>query len=367
MLASMALVGQQLAPSSDWATLPLALAPVATMLMTVPVAQLMQRRGRRLGFALGAGLGVCGGLMGCLAVYRADFVLLCLGGSGIGAVNGFATYYRFAAGEVVKKDFRSRAISLVMAGGVIAAVTGSNLAIWSREWFSDDLFAGSFLAIAILHCVVLSVLYFVVFPAPSVEERQVGGRSLREIAHQADFALAVIGAVAAWGVMSLLMNATPLAMKRHLHSFADTAWVIQWHVLGMFVPSFFTGHLVSRWGEHRIMFAGICLLGGAITVNLSGIELYHYAIGLGLLGVGWNFLFVGATSLLATTHRPEEKARVQSCNDVLVYGLMVVTSFSAAPLEGMLGWDRLNHFAAPFLVVVAAVMAVLWARTERRA
>ena len=304
--------------------------------------------------------GVSGGLQG-------RFCVVVSWGGGIGAVNGFATYYRFAAGEVVKNNFRSRAISLVMADGVIAAVTGSNLAIWSREWFSDDLFAGSFLAIAILHCVVLSVLYFVVFPAPSVEERQAGGRSLREIAHQADFALAVIGAVATWVVISLLMNVTPLAMKRHLHSFSDTARVIQWHVLGMFAPSFFTGHLVSRWGEHRIMFAGICLLGGAITVNLSGMELYHYAIGLGLLGVGWNFLFVGATSLLATTHRPEEKARVQSFNDVLVYGLMVVTSFSAAPLEGMLGWDRLNHFAAPFLVVVAAVMAVLWARTERGA
>ena len=203
------------------------------------------------------------------------------------------------------------------------------------------------------------------FPAPSAEEQRAGGRSLREIARQADFALAVIGAVAAWGLMSLLMNATPLAMKRHLHSFADTAWVIQWHVLGMYVPSFFTGHLISRWGEHRIMFAGIALLGCSIAVNLSGIGLYHYTIGLALLGVGWNFLFVGSTSLLAMTHRPEEKARVQSCNDFLVFGLIVLTSFGAAPLEGMLGWDRLNYLAVPFLLAVAVVLGLLWARAGR--
>ena len=222
MLSSMALIGQRLTPNPALATLPLALAPVATMIMTVPAAQLMQRRGRKIGFALGAALGILGGAVGCLAVYQGDFALLCLGGLGIGAVNGFATYYRFAAGEVVAEDFRSRAISLVMAGGVVAAVSGSNLAAWSREWFPDYLFAGSFLGIAVVHALVLPVLCLVSFPAPSTEEQRAGGRSLREIARQADFALAVIGSVAAWGLMSLLMNATPLAMKRHLHSFADT-------------------------------------------------------------------------------------------------------------------------------------------------
>ena len=241
MLSSMALIGQRLTPNPALATLPLALAPVATMIVTVPAAQLMQRRGRKIGFALGAVVGIVGGVVGCLAVYQGNFALLCLGGLGIGAVNGFATYYRFAAGEVVAEEFRSRAISLVMAGGVIAAVSGSNLAAWSRAWFPDYLFAGSFLGIAAVHALVLPVLWFVSFPALSAEEQRAGGRSLREIARQADFVLAVIGAVAAWGLMSLLMNATPLAMKRHLHSFADTAWVIQWHVLGMYVPSFFTG------------------------------------------------------------------------------------------------------------------------------
>ena len=363
MFSCMALVGQRLAPDPALATLPLALAPVAMMLVTVPAARLMQRRGRKLGFALGSVLGVAGGLVGSLAVYRGDFVLLCAGGFGIGAVNGFATYYRFAAGEVVDEAFRSRAISLVMGGGVVAAVSGSNLATWSRGWFPEFLFAGSFLSIAVVHLLVLLVLVFAAFPAPSTAEQRAGGRSLREIARQSSFALAVIGAVAAWGIMSLLMNATPLAMKRHLHSFADTTWVIQWHVLGMYVPSFFTGQLIQRFGEQRIMFAGIFLLGGSIAINSSGIELMHYAIGLALLGVGWNFLFVGSTSLLASAHRPEEKARVQSCNDFLIFALMVLTSFGAAPLEGSLGWGMLNRLTVPLLVGMGVALWVLrrWA------
>ena len=242
MLSSMALIGQRLTPNPALATLPLALAPVATMIVTVPAAQLMQRRGRKLGFALGAAVGVVGGMVGCLAVYQGNFALLCLGGLGIGAVNGFATYYRFAAGEVVAEDFRSRAISLVMAGGVMWPQYRDP--IWRRgrgRGFPIIYSLVLFWGLPSVHALVLPVLWFVSFPALSAEEQRAGGRSLREIARQADFVLAVIGAVAAWGLMSLLMNATPLAMKRHLHSFADTAWVIQWHVLGMYVPSFFTG------------------------------------------------------------------------------------------------------------------------------
>ena len=366
MLSSMALIGQRLTPNPALATLPLALAPVATMIMTVPAAQLKQRRGRKIGFAHRCRVGRRrgrGGVSGCVpGQFRAALSgwvghwcgqwlchLLSLCGWR-GGSRGFSQSRHFAG------DGRGRHV---------AAISGSNLAAWSREWFPDYLFAGSFLGIAAVHALVLPVLCFVSFPAPSTEEQRAGGRSLREIARQADFALAVIGAVAAWGLMSLLMNATPLAMKRHLHSFADTAWVIQWHVLGMYVPSFFTGHLISRWGEHRIMFAGLALLGCSIAVNLSGIGLYHYTIGLALLGVGWNFLFVGSTSLLAMTHRPEEKARVQSCNDFLVFGLIVLTSFGAAPLEGMLGWDRLNHLAVPFLLAVAVTLGLLWARAGR--
>ena len=363
VLSSMALVGQRLAPSSTLATLPLALVPVAMMMVTVPAARLMQRRGRKFGFVLGAVLGIAGGLLGSFAIYQGHFALLCAGALGIGAVNGFATYYRFAAAELVDEEFRSRAISLVMAGGVVAAVLGSNLAIWLRAWFPDYLFAGTFLGVAIIHGLVLLVLSGISFPVPGAAEQRAGGRSIGEIARHSEFALAVIGAVAAWGVMSLLMNATPLAMKRHQHSFADMAWVIQWHVLGMYVPSFFSGHLIRRFGEYRIITVGLCLLGFSVAVNLSGTERLYYATGLALLGVGWNFLFVGSTSLLAQVHRPEEKARVQSSNDFLIFGLMVLATFGAAPLEAALGWTTLNLLAALLLIAVAVT---LWGLKVRR-
>ncbi|MEE2727179.1 MAG: MFS transporter [Candidatus Latescibacterota bacterium] len=364
VLSSMALVGRELAPHAALATLPLALAPVSTMLMTVPAARLMQRRGRKVGFALGAILGVVGGLVGCAALFNEDFVLLCMGAVGIGAVNGFSTYYRFAAAEVVDESWRSRAISLVMAGGIVAAVAGSNLASWSRGLFPEHLFAGSYLAIAAIQVLVLCALSFVRFPVPSQAESRGGGRSLREIARDPRFAIALVGAVASWAVMSLLMNATPLSMHRHMHSFDDTAWVIQWHVLGMFVPSFFTGHLIIRFGEGRIMAGGLLLLALSALTNLGGVALHNYAVGLALLGVGWNLLFVGATSLLATVYKPEEKARVQSANDFLIYGLMVLTTFGSAPLEEAVGWEALNLFALPLLACVASVMWMIHRRAR---
>jgi MFS family permease len=356
VLSSMALIGRDLTPHPALATLPLALVPVSTMLTTIPAARFMQRRGRKIGFALGACIGIIGGLIVFAALYQAHFYLLCLGAIGIGSVNGFATYYRFAAAEVVEESWRSRAISLVMAGGIIAAVAGSNLATWSRDFFPGHLFAGSYLAIAAIQGLVLTALFFVRFPTPSKAESAGGGRPLSDIARDANFVLAIIGAVASYAVMSLLMNATPLAMQRHMHSFDDTAWVIQWHVLGMFVPSFFTGHLINRFGERLIMASGLALLAASALTNLGGIALHNYVVGLTLLGLGWNLLFVGATSLLATTYRPEEKASVQSANDFLIYGLMVLTTFGAAPLEQAVGWEMLNKMALPLLAAVAALM-----------
>ncbi|MGY8823902.1 MAG: MFS transporter [Candidatus Latescibacterota bacterium] len=356
VLSSMAIIGRDLTPYPGLATMPLALAPISTMLTTIPAARFMQRRGRKAGFALGACLGILGGLTGFAALYHAHFVLLCLAAIGIGMVNGFSTYYRFAAAEVVDEAWRSRAISLVMAGGIIAAVAGSNLATWSRNIFPEHLFAGSYLAIAAIQGLVLTVLFFVRFPTPSTAESSGGGRPLTEISRDANFALAIVGAVASWAVMSLLMNATPLSMQRHMHSFDDTAWVIQWHVLGMFVPSFFTGHLVKRFGERLIMAVGLALLAASALTNLGGVALHNYVVGLTLLGLGWNFLFVGSTSLLATTYRPEEKARVQSANDFLIYGLMVLTTFGAAPLEQAVGWEMLNKMALPLLAAIAALM-----------
>ena len=367
LLTTMALCGSYLAPDPAVATLPLALAPVSTMLITVPAARLMQRHGRRAGFAVGAGLGIVGALVCCAAVLLKHFPLLCLGAAGLGAVNGFATYYRFAAAEVADEAFKSRAISLVMAGGVVAAILGESLSIWSQNWLPAHLFAGSFLCIAAVHFLVLGVLSVTSLPLPGAEERGMEGRPLMQIARQPDFILALTGALASYGVMSLLMTATPLSMVRHQHSFADMALVIKWHILGMYVPSFFTGYLIRFFGEPRVMIAGVFVLLTSVLFNLGGTELVHFLVGLALLGLGWNFLFVSATSLLTTTYKPREKAKVQAANDFMIFGLMALTSFSAGTLEEMVGWRTMNQGAVPFLLVVMLAITALQVRRRLQA
>ena len=364
VLATMALTGRALAPYPGLATLPLALVPITTMLTTVPAAHWMQRRGRTGGFALGAGLGAVGGLICAVAVVQHLFFLLCLGALALGAVNGFATYYRFAAAEVAEPAFRSRAISLVMAGGVVAAFTGANLADWSSGWLDQALFAGSFLSLAAVHILVLGVLRLTALPRPQGAAETRPARSLAILARQPNFVLALVGAVCSYGVMSLLMNATPLSMQRHHHPFSDTTWVIQWHVLGMYVPSFFTGHLIGRFGETRIMLAGVLVILAAVSVNTGGVDLMYYWAGLTLLGLGWNFLFVGATSLLTTTYEPWEKAKIQSANDFLVFGVMALVTGLAAPLEAHIGWRALNQSTIPVLLLVG--LGIAWLQVKQR-
>ncbi len=358
VLATMALAGQGLAPHKTLATVPLACVPVATMITTVPAAQMMRRFGRKPGFVLGTLLGVVGGLVCAWGVYAGSFVLLCVGAVGIGAVNGFATYYRFAAAEVVDEERRSRAISLVMAGGVVAAVAGAQLAAWSKDWLAHA-FAGSFVCIALVQGAILLVLLFTWLPRPQAEELGDQGRPLGEIARRPAFALALLGALTGYGVMSLLMHATPLSMGRHHHSFVDTTRVIQWHVLGMYVPAFFTGHLIRWAGEVKVMLAGVVVLVGSVLVNTGGRAVGYYLVGLLLLGVGWNFLFVGGTSLLTTTYQPNEKAKVQAANDFLVFAVMAVSSFAAGSLEELVGWKALNWGVLPLLGMVAVLIAVL--------
>lgn len=364
MLTVMALLGRQLAPTPDLATLPLALVPVATLLTTVPAARLMRRRGRRLGFSLGAVLGALGAGLALAGVLNAEFWILCAGAVGVGAAGGFATYYRFAAAEAVDTPLKSRAISLVMGGGIVAALLGSRLAVWSREWLGDSVFAGPFVCILLVQLLSLGFMLLVRLPLPSAEEQAREGRPLWQIARQPACMLALAGAVLAWFIMSLLMNATPLCMGRHHHAFADTAQVIQWHVLGMYVPAFFTGHLIGRFGEIRVMLAGLVLLLGAAGVGLSGLELEYFLVGLTLLGVGWNFLFVSATALLTTTYEPWERTRVQALNDFAVYGALVLSTLASGPLEEQLGWETLNQGTIP--VLLAALAVVVWFEVRQR-
>lgn len=360
VIATTALVGLALAPVDKLATVPLGLQFLATMASTIPASLYMRRVGRRAGFITGCFIAIGGALLCTWAVLAGRFGVYCLGAAMLGVFNGFGQYYRFAAAEVAGDEFRSRAISLVLAGGVVAAFAGPNLARVTREMLPRAAFSGSYLSLVGLYVASILVLSFIRMPPVAEAERQRGGRALAEIARQPVFIVAATGGMVAYGVMNLLMTATPLAMRGCGFRFSDTAWVIQWHVLAMFAPSFFTGHIIRRFGVLRVMATGAGLLLGCVAVNLLGVRLLNFSVALVLLGVGWNFLFIGATTLLTEIYTPAEKAKTQGLNDFLVFGTVALTATSSGALQQALGWGSLNVAVTPFVVV--ALLAVLWLR-----
>jgi len=361
LLASSAVVGLALAGNKSLATLPLALLFLAQMTTTIPASLYMARVGRRLGFMTSSMFGLAGAAVATGGVFKADFSIFCLGTTLIGVFNGFGQYYRFAAAEVAADDFRSRAISYVLAGGVIAAFVGPNLANWSRHLLQEN-FAGSYASLIGLYLVAFGLASFLRIPKPGVVSMFQGGRPLAVIARQPAYLTAVASAMVGYGVMNFIMIATPLAMKGYAHAFSDTAFVIQWHILGMFVPSFFTGHLIRRFGNSNIMLTGILLLGSCVWINFSGTTVAHFWAALVFLGLGWNFLFVGATNLLTETYTLNEKAKAQALNDFLVFGTVTLTSFSSGAVQYTMGWQSINTAVIPFLVLVA--IANLWLRRK---
>lgn len=364
-MAASALVGQMLAVDKGLATLPMAFQFTATMLATVPASLLMRRFGRRAGFSLGSLVGVVAGAVSGLAIYVADFWLFVLGSALFGVTMGFATYYRFAAADIADERHRARAISLVMAGGVVAAICGPELAKWSAGLLEPLTFAGCFAAIAVLNLVVLLVLQATRIPAPTAVERRESGRPIGRIARQPVFLVAVLAGMVGYSVMALVMTATPLAMVACGFGFADAAFVIQWHGLGMFAPSFVTGRLIARFGNLAIMAVGALLMLVCIAVNLSGVAMLQFWSGLVLLGVGWNFLFIGATTLLTEIYTPAERSKTQALNDFLVFTAVAAASFFSGAIQNRLGWDGVNFAAiAP---VAAALAAIVWLRMRRAA
>ena len=359
-----ALVGYQLADDKSLATLPAALMWLGTAAATAPASFLMRRIGRRPGFMVGAVIGIAGAGLAALGVFVESFVLLCIGIALIGAYNGFNYYFRFAAPEAAPDAYRSRAISLVLAGGVAAAVVGPWLAGASRGLVAAHAFVGAFVTIAGLAAAVLVMAAFVDIPKPSAQALR-GGRPLGEIARQPMFVVAVLGGVVAYGVMILLMTVTPLAMVVMEHGFGDAAFVIQLHVLGMYVPSFFTGHLIRRFGLLRVMISGAALIVACLGVALSGETVAYFWVALTLLGVGWNFLYIGATTLLTEVHTVAERAKTQAVNEFMIWGMAGLCSYLSGSLHHHFGWDALNLLAVPPVLVV--LIAILWFARQRRA
>lgn len=360
-----ALIGAQLAPDPRLATLPLALQWVAVMLLAMPASFLMKHHGRRLGLSLGAGFGILAGLLGAWAISTGSFWLFCLTSLPFGASVIGVQFYRFAAADAADEAFRSRAISLVLAGGVIAAVLGPELAKQSKDLL-ETTFAGAYVMISGLSLVALLLLQFTTIPKPDAAERARGGRPLLELARQPVFIVAVLCALIGYGAMNLVMTVTPPAMMGRGHPFDSAALVIQWHVLGMYAPSFFTGHLITRFGVLRVLVAGGVLMLGCAAVNLLGDSgVLTFAVALVLLGLGWNFLFVGGTTLLTESYRPEEKAKVQALNEFMVWGTVACTALSSGALHNAAGWQAINLATILPLVLVLCALG-LFARHRRR-
>ncbi|MEX0695900.1 MAG: MFS transporter [Rhodospirillales bacterium] len=357
LLTISALVGIILAPDKTLATLPLAVQFISTTASTIPASLFMARVGRRTGFTVGQCLGMLGAAISAYAIYIGSFWLFMGGGVFLGIHNAFWQYYRFAAAEVANDDFRARAISYVLAGGLAAAFFGPQLAKWTAH-ISVATYSVSFAAIIGLSFAAIILLQFTRIPTPVYTGLGGGGRPIREIMKTPVFMVAALSSTIGYGMMNMLMTSTPLAMTFCGFVFNDAATVIQWHIVGMFLPSFFTGHIIKRFGVITVIACGAVLQAVAIATALSGIEFANFWIGLIALGVGWNFMFIGGTTLLTSAYAPEERAKTQAAHDFMVFALVAITAFASGYLHEKLGWAALNLIAA--VPVSAAFLIAVW-------
>lgn len=359
MISSAAIIGSQLAINRALATLPLALYFVAVMLTTIPASMLMGVFGRKPGFLLATLIGLVGGFCGVLGIYRESFALFCLGSMGIGIYTGFGNFFRFAAIEASTGEKRNTALGYVLAGGILAAFIGPNLASYGRELFAIT-YLGTLAAVIILYGLNGINFMMMKLSKPVVHDLRAGARPILQIARQPGFIVAMMSAAVGYSTMVLLMTASPLEMTHQNHAFSEVAFAIQWHVLGMFAPSFVTGHLVNRFGSQLVIMAGLCLMVVCILVNFSGTTVTHFWTALLALGVGWNFMFIGATSLLTETYRPAESARAQALNDFVVFTSAACSSFGAGALLYLLGWRLVNLAVVPLVLLTIAAHCWLW-------
>ena len=358
------LVGLALAPSAWLATLPVTAYVAGGAMLAGLVGRHQRAWGRRRAFQLGLTVAIASTALCAWAALHHEFWLLVAGATLAGYYNANAGLYRFAATEIVAPEFKERAISWVLAGGIIGAVAGPNLARVARNWLGVE-FAGAYAALAVVALCSLATISWIRFPPLVAPSAAAPGRPLREIVMQPVFLVAVCACAFGYGVMNLLMAATPIAMAMCSHPFANTALVLEWHVLGMFVPSFFTGNLIRRFGAVRVMAAGVVLNGVCIAVALSGVKLERFLVALFALGVGWNFLFIGGTSLVTTAYRPEEKTRAQAAMDTTIFTTMTITSFSSGALVTTQGWTWLN--LGSIVPVLLTAIALAWYAAHRRA
>ncbi|HEX5509602.1 MAG TPA: MFS transporter [Pseudolabrys sp.] len=363
IVSTASIVGAVLAPDKGLATFPITCMVFGMWFGTLPIGALARNFGRRTALQTGAGVGIAAGLISCFAVVQGNFWLLLAGTFCGGFYAAAHQSYRFAAADTASEAFRPKAVSWVLAGGVFAAVLGPQLVIHTKDLLTPHLFAASYLAQSVCALLAAAVLAFVRIPPLAAAQRR-EGRPLGEIVLTPRFAVAVACGVASYSMMNMVMTAAPLAMVDCGHSVTDATLGIQWHVLSMYGPSFVTGTLIGRYGAERITAIGLGLIALTGIVGMSGISVAHFWIGLSLLGMGWNFSFIGATTMVTSCHKPQERNKVQAFNDFLVFGAMALSSFGSGQLLSQFGWAAVNEMIFP--VILAAGALLLWQAVRRR-
>lgn len=361
------IIGATIAPNVAWATVPITFQFVAMTMSTVPAALLMKKIGRAGGFIAFLAFGSVGAGLMIYALVEQSFIIFCLGSALFGSSAGANQQFRFAAVDAADESFKSRAVSLVLAGGVFAGLAGPSLSSVGYDMIQPILYGGVFAIILIMQALMVVLLLFTDIPPPSEQERSGPTRSMREIAAQPAFIVALMSAMIGYGVMNFVMLSTPIFMHLHpTHPYGqlDINNVIMWHILGMFAPGFFTGWLIKKYGDLNIILAGAVISVVCLAVNFSGDSLVHLRVGMALVGLGWNFMFTAGTTLLLSTYTPAEKAKVQGVNDLFVFGTVAVCSLAAGVVYQTLGFFAVNMASAPLLVLV--VIAVFWLRGHRR-
>jgi MFS family permease len=357
IFATGSIVGATLAPDISFATVPISMYVVGLAAGTLPTGAISRRFGRRVAFIIGAGLGAMTGLLGSFAILRGSFTLFCCATFLGGLYGAVSQSYRFAAADGASAAYRPKALSWVMAGGVFAGVLGPQLVQWTMDIWLPYLFAFSFVVQAGVALVAMAILAGVDAPKPAPSDLH-GGRPLLEIVRQPRFIAAAICGIVSYPMMNLVMTSAPLAMKICGLSVSDSNFGIQWHIVAMYGPSFFTGSLIARFGAPRVVATGLLLEAAAATIGLTGVTAMHFWATLIVLGVGWNFGFVGASALVLETHRPQERNKVQAFNDFLVFGMMAIGSFSSGQLLANYGWSAVNMVVYPPALLGLAVLTV---------
>ncbi|WP_114635086.1 MFS transporter [Vibrio splendidus] len=364
LISVIGLIGKQIAPSVSMITLPVALQFLGLMAATIPASLISGKLGRKRGFSIGNVVGITGASLATYALSQQNFYLFCFATFLLGIGIGFGTLYRFAAIEVCDENARHRAISISMAGGVLAAVLGPNLAIMSQQWSADGLYIGAFASLIGLNILALLILQTIQFPKVSFNSQAPKADPLGVIVKAPNFIGAVFAAMVAYAVMNILMTATPLAMIGCGFDFTKAAGVIEWHVLGMFVPAFFTGSLIEKFGSRMMILAGGILFVVCIAINIHGESIWHFRAALVVLGVGWNFMFIAATGLFSQSYQSQNKAKAQAFNEFIVFGCVTITAMLSGWLESTAGWQNLNIYVLPFVLAVI-LLFVFSARKSR--